>query len=52
MFVRYPASLVHCEMLDERNDPVVRLSVDVERFSVLPLHTKFIPAVMRVDGVL
>ena len=49
--VRYPASLVHCDMLFDRNEDVVRLSVDVDRFSVFPLHARFIPAVILFDGV-
>ncbi len=51
MLVRYPASLVHCDTLDDRKEPVVRFSVDVERFSVFPFHVRFIPAVILFDGV-
>lgn len=48
---KYPESLFHCEMLFEANELVVRLRVDVERFSVFPFHNKFIPAVILLDGV-
>ena len=49
--VMYSASLFHCEMLFEANEEVVKLSVVVERFRVLPFHARFRPAVILLDGV-
>lgn len=46
-----PESLVHWEILLEANDEVVRFKVVVERFKVLPLQARFMPAVILFEGV-